>query len=73
MIVSLADPTSFVKTVAEGIQEKQEGMPVPFMVKLPMFTDNLEYMRAEHGVAAISRNKIEEVLLTLAKKEQDQE
>ena len=69
MIVSEADPTSFVKTVAEGIQEREEGKPVPFMVKLPMFSDNLEYMRAEHGVAAISRNKIEEVLLTLAKKE----
>lgn len=37
MTVSQANPTSFVKTVAEGIQEREEGKPVPFMVKLPMF------------------------------------
>jgi hypothetical protein len=43
------------------------------MVKLPMFSDNLEYMRADQGIAAISRNKIEELLLTMAKKESQQD
>lgn len=67
MIVSQSNPTEFVKTVAEGIQIVEAGKPVPFMVKLPMFQDDMEYMRAEMGVAAISRNSIEATLLAMAK------